>query len=214
MNNTSVLTTTTLSVLLITACGGGGNEPASTGSTTMAPAEGRTTTYAVDPGNSSIEWTGTMLGVKSHHGTLALSDGHFTLTGEQLTGGEFTADLKRIAPLDTNYAPDGSERGTRSMLIGHLSSPDFFAVDSFPTAHFKITRVDGNTATGELTVRGRTNTEQVKDIRISRTNSEANASGKLVFDRQNYGVAWASPMKDMVLSDQIEVDVHLTAKLN
>ncbi len=161
--------------------------------------------FAVDAASSSVKWTGTMLGVKSHYGTLRLTEGKFTTKGGLLTGGAFTADLKSIAPEDTNYNAKSPKEG----LIGHLSSPDFFAVDSFPTATFVITGVEGNTATGDLTVRGKKNTEKVTDIVITEENGVTKASGKLVFDRQKYGVAWNAP-KDVVLNNNIELDIVLT----
>ena len=99
------------------------------------------------------------------------------------------------------------------MLIGHLSSADFFDVANHSTASFKITSVEGTSATGELTVRGVTNTETVTDIVITEGDGTVMATGKLAFDRQKYGVAWKA-MKDMVLNDTIELTVELngTAK--
>lgn len=162
--------------------------------------------FNVDATASSVKWTGTMLGVKSHYGTVRLTEGKFTTKGGQLLGGSFTADLKSIAPEDTNYNAKSPKEG----LIGHLSSPDFFAVDSFPTASFNVTAVEGNTATGDLTLRGKTHSEKVTDIVITEENGVAKASGKLVFDRQKYGVAWKAP-KDVVLNDNIELEITLSA---
>ncbi len=170
--------------------------------------------YTVDAAGSQVTWTGTMLGVKSHHGTVKLTEGKFSVKGDMLTGGSFVVDMKSITPLDSNYAADDAKQGTRSMLVGHLSSADFFAVDSFPTATFEITSVDGSTATGNLTVRGKTNEEKVTVIAVSQENGMAKATGKLSFDRQKYGVAWKAPMKDVVLNDAIELSVELSGTAN
>lgn len=168
-------------------------------------------TYMIDGAASKVDWKGTMLGIKSHYGTVAVA-GSFTAKANTLTGGEFKVDLKSITALDTNYAPDGSKQGTRAMLLGHLASTDFFAVDSFPTATFKVTAVEGNSATGDLTVRGKTNSEKVTDISLTAENGMAKATGKLVFDRQKYGVKWSSGHKDAVLNDNIELTIELTGK--
>ncbi len=84
-------------------------------------------------------------------------------------------------------------------------------MDSFPTAQLKITAVNGNTASGELTVRGKTNTENITDIVLTpNADGSIKASAKLVFDRQKYGVAWSSGSKDAVLNDNIELNVELS----
>ncbi len=163
----------------------------------------------VDPATSTVNWTGTMLGVKSHTGKLSLTKGELATAGSQLTGGSFVVDMKNYVLTDTNYAADGAPQGTRNNLMGHLMSADFFAVDSFPTAEFIITKVEGNTATGNLTVRGRTNEEQVKNIVIVQEGNNITATGDLTFNRQKYGVAWKAPMKDMVLSDDIALKVEI-----
>ncbi|MCB0814329.1 MAG: YceI family protein [Flavobacteriales bacterium] len=204
-----VLSSAILATLLLASCGGGA-ETETTAETTSGTTNTAPVSYSVSSGDSKLMWTGTMLGVKSHNGLVTVTDGAFTLEGGKLTEGKFAVDLKTIAPLDTNYAPDGSEQGTKSMLIGHLQSADFFAVDSFPMAKFVLTGVEGTTATGDLTVRGKTNSEQVTDLTITESEGKATATGKLVFDRQKYGVAWASPMKDMVLSDDIELEFEIT----
>ncbi len=164
------------------------------------------TTYKVNVDNSTVNWKGTMVNVYSHFGTVKLTEGSLTVAGGKLTAGTFTVDLKTITPLDSNYnTTDHKKEG----LVGHLSAPDFFAVDSFSTASFVVKSVEGNVATGDLTVRGKTNEEKVTDLVITSDSSSVTASGKLVFNRQKYGVAWKATMKDMVLADDIEVTVNL-----
>jgi polyisoprenoid-binding protein YceI len=194
-----------LAALMLAACGTT-EQPAE--QTTVAP-EAKEWSFAVDPATSTVAWSGTMVGVKTHTGTLKLTEGNFTAKGGQVIGGSFTVDMKSFALTDTNYQADGSKQGTRAMLMGHLMSPDFFAVDSFPTAQFTITGIEGNTAKGDLTVRGTTKPATVTGITFSGDSSHAMASGDLVFNRQDFGVSWASPMKDMVLSNDIALRVEL-----
>jgi polyisoprenoid-binding protein YceI len=150
-------------------------------------------TYAVIPDSSTVSWKGTMVKMYAHFGTIKLTEGSITLTGGKLSGGNFTVDMKSINPLDSGYTKDRPKEN----LIGHLSSPDFFATDSFPTATFVVKSVEGNTATGDL---------------ITSDSSNVTASGKLVINRQKYGVAYKATMKDMVLSDDIEISVALKGK--
>jgi len=170
--------------------------------------------YAVDTETSEVDWKGTMLAIKSHTGTLHFVEGQLTTNDGALSGGSFTVDMKSYTFTDTNYTADGSEGGTRAQLMGHLMSPDFFAVDSFPTAQFTITSVEGNTATGDLTVRGHTQQEQVKNISLSHDGDKLHASGELTFNRKDYNVHWDSPVQDAVLSNDIVLNVHLMATKN
>lgn len=166
--------------------------------------------YTVDAAGSTVNWRGTMLGIKSHHGVVALAEGKLSVQGGLLKSGTFTVDMKSIAAQDSAYAPDNAKQGTRAMLLGHLTSPDFFAVDSFPTATFEVTSVSGNEATGKLTVRGRSNEEKVTGLVITEEGDAVKATGNLVFDRQKYGVKWSSGSKDAVLNDNIELKISLT----
>ncbi|MBK6628664.1 MAG: YceI family protein [Flavobacteriales bacterium] len=199
---------TAMVALTLASCGGGSTAEGEGAIDSAASMAAKEVTYAVDIAASKLTWKGVMIGVKYHEGTMAFTEGSFTAKGGQLVSGGFVVDMKSMMPVDTNYNKDY----TKEKLTGHLASPDFFAVDSFPTASFKVTSVSGNTATGELNVRGRMATETVTDIVISEENGMANASGKLVFNRQKYGVSWANPMKDMVLSDDIEIVVSLVGK--
>lgn len=206
----NILVLTVLAAMASTifiSCGGGGSE--ATATDTAATATSGPMTLNVDPASSSVNWMGEMLGVYSHSGTVKLSGGEVSIADNKVTGGKFTVDMKSINPTDSNY--NAAEGHTPDKLIGHLSTGDFFAVDSNPTASFEITRVDGNVAYGNLTVRGKTNEEQVKDITVAQDGDAYKISGNLTFDRQKYGVAYKAA-KDMVLNDNIALKIDLTAR--
>ena len=93
-----------------------------------------------------------------------------------------------------------------------MSTKDFFQTDSFPTATFVITKVEGKTVKGNLTVKGKTNEETLNVESFENKDGVVTAAGKLVFNRQKYGVAWVHFMKDMILSDDIQLTIALTAK--
>lgn len=197
-----------IAALALAACGTSETTPDATTPSTDTVA----VSYTLDTVASDVTWAGTMLGVKTHTGTLAFDNGTLNMVGDQLVGGNFTVDMTSYAMTDTNYAPDGAKQGTRANLMGHLMSPDFFAVETNPTASFKFTSVNGTTGTGELTVRGKTSTETVENIVISKNGTTVNATGDLSFDRQKYGVSWSSPQKDMVLSNTIKLNIAIQAK--
>ena len=189
----------------IVSCGGGSGE-STDGQDSVAvesPAV-EETTVNVNLETSVVGWKGTMMGMYSHSGTVKLTNGTVTMAGNAISGGSFTVDLSTIAPTDSNYSKDN----TKEKLVGHLGSPDFFDVANTPLATFEITGSDesGNVM-GNLTVRGKTNPETVTGVMFDE--ATGTITGTLVFNRQNYGVAYKSTMKDMVLSDDIELKITL-----
>ncbi len=161
----------------------------------------------IDPAASKVVWSGNILGVYTHTGTVAVTGGMLTVEGNEVKSGNFTADLTTMTPTDENYTP--KEGKSKEKLVAHLSSPDFFMVDSFPTARFEVISHDiaNNSIIGNLTIRGKTNEETVKDVTIDLT--EKTASGKLTFDRNKYDVAFTHPAEDVVISDDVELDIKL-----
>ncbi|MBK8659129.1 MAG: YceI family protein [Bacteroidetes bacterium] len=55
----------------------------------------------------------------------------------------------------------------KKSLLGHLSSPDFFDIANNPTASFVISSVEGNTAKGTLTIRGKANEETLTNVTLT-----------------------------------------------
>ena len=165
---------------------------------------------SIDPTTSNVKWSGEMLGLYSHDGAISVKEGTVKLKDGKVVSGNFTIDMNSIAHLDANYT---EEKGhTKGDLIGHLSSPDFFDVANNPTATFAVTGVEGNKISGNLTVRGKTNPETVEVTGIDLDGENVKINGTLKFNRQNYGVAFAMPVKDKVLSDDINLAFSLVGK--
>ena len=181
-------------------------EETKTETTEEAPAEA--TTYNANTETSVVNWSGGIVGGGyGHTGTLKLSEGSIELTGDAITGGSFVVDMKSIQTTDSAY----SEDKTPEMLIGHLSTGDFFLVDSFATAKFVINSVEGNSVSGDLTIRDKTNPATITDVTVEENEGSVKASGNLVFNRQQFDVAYTSSMKDMVISDDITLEISLEA---
>lgn len=214
----SVLSIAALSTMLV-ACGP--NEAEQQAAREKAVADSMATAaaaehkYVIDTNTSSLNWAANVTGPApyGHHGTIAFNSGEFTVQGGTLSSGSFEVNMTSINPTDDGYQPEGSEQGTKSQLLGHLTTPDFFDSVNHPTSKLTITGGQGNTATGELTIRGKTNPETITDIVIiENEDGTVKATGKLVFDRQKYGIAWKHFMKDALLSDNIELSVDLNGK--
>lgn len=167
-------------------------------------------TIAIDTVNSVVQWTGALVGVYKHHGTIKFKKGTLTVKGDKIVKGSFVADLTTMKATDKNYKPD--EGKTKEKLIKHLSSPDFFNVKKYPDASFKIQEHKANSITGQLTIRDNTHQETVNDVKIKTTKGKYKFTGKLTFDRQKYDVSWKHPMKDKALSDDIELKIVLKSK--
>lgn len=152
---------------------------------------------------SKVNWFGELMGVYTHEGLINLSDGYLEFEGDQLVGGNFVVDMTTIAPTDENY----SEENPQENLINHLQSDDFFLVEEHPTASFTINAMNGNNLEGLLTIRGISNDAVVENIVVNK--EEGTAEGVLVFNRQDFDVAFTHPVKDMVISNDIKVGVLL-----
>lgn len=186
--------------IMMASCGG--NHETASNETKIDTVETK-----VDIAASSLQWKGTMLGVYSHEGTINLTEATLQIADSAIVGGSFVVDMATMMPTDQNY--DSAAGHTPEVLVGHLSTADFFDVPNNPTAKFEITSVAAGALKGNLTVRGVTNEENVENVVYDAATKTA--TGTLVFDRKKYGVAYESTMKDMVLSNDIELKVTLKA---
>jgi polyisoprenoid-binding protein YceI len=89
--------------------------------------------YVVDTADSRVKFTGNGVG-KNHKGKFKLTAGTVGVTNDQITGGDFTIDIRSM---------DLDEKGGMfdEKLRPHLMSGDFFDAEKFGTAKFEITNV-------------------------------------------------------------------------
>jgi hypothetical protein len=90
------------------------------------------TTMSVDTEASSLSWKGSKSPEYFHTGTVQFSEGSADFVDGAMTNGSFVIDLSTIATTDAELPDD-----KKAMLVGHLSSPDFFNVEENKTV--KIT---------------------------------------------------------------------------
>ena len=197
--------------LLLTLAATGGLFIASCGSQDQAKegeanAEGNEeTVLVIDPAASTVNWSGNMVGMYAHNGTVALEKASVSMKEDVISGGSFMVNLSQIIPLDENYDP--SKGQGKKELVGHLSSADFFDIANYKIASFQISEVaeDGSSAQGKMMIKGVSKIETVENI----TFADGTISGTLTFDRTDYGVSFVNPAKDMVLSDDIKLEITL-----
>lgn len=193
----------------IFACNNTGNKPSGTNKT-EAVNENFTLKYVADTTKSIIKWKGSMLGVYAHEGTVKLQEGNLLVNKGNVTSGNFTVDLNTIITTDDDAL---YKMAPREKLIGHLKSDDFFSTEKFPEAFFEIKSVDGNTITGNLTIKGVTQQATITELTVNETDYEITATGNLVLNRQKFGVSYKNTMNDMVLADDIELKISVIGKI-
>jgi polyisoprenoid-binding protein YceI len=218
MKSTGNLVMALAAGMLMYACGGGTTEntesSAEEGTTAEMTTEesGMSGTFSLDNAESKLMWEGNMLKVGGvslygHNGTLDFQKGMMTMDNGSITEGTFVVDMTTITPTDENYG----EENPKEKLIGHLSSPDFFDVENYPTATFQIKGMEGNKIMGDMTIRGVTHAEAIEDVTIETMGDKVMAKGTLTLDRQKYNVAWSNPAEDKVLSDDLDLEFNIVA---
>lgn len=96
------------------------------------PADG---VHAVDLEKSHVEWTGRNL-FSFHRGTVKLRRGEIEVRDGEAVRANFTLDMRSIENTDIEDAE------MREMLVQHLRSDDFFDVEKYPDAEFRLTRIE------------------------------------------------------------------------
>lgn len=193
--------------LVLVSCGSEVEVPEVGELTTEETSEAEAIVYNIDPANSSIKWTGSMMGLYDHFGGLQISEGTITVEDGMIVSGMVTVDMNTMTPEDENYSEDKPAEG----LVGHLMSPDFFDVATYPTATFEITGTDGQNVVGNMTIRGVTNEGVITISSSEMTDDGMTASGTMTFDRHAYGVSYKTGAADMVISDMIELELSVSA---
>lgn len=202
--------------LFLASCGSGekpvDNKPTTEVSTTpetpvVEEVVATAVSYMVSVNDSKVEWKGTKKIGGGHNGEIKLSKGTVEVTGGKISGGEFEVDMASMTCLDIEDAEMNGK------LIGHLKAPDFFAVDSFPTASVVIKSVEGETLTADLTIRGITN-EVAFPATVTEDENGVTGEATLVFDRTKYKSQYGSEsffpdLGDKIINNEIELKISV-----
>jgi polyisoprenoid-binding protein YceI len=154
---------------------------------------------AINPSNSAIEFVGAKV-TASH-------PGGFT---------DFSGALELGDPIETSAfevtIQTASLYADKEKLTKHLKSPDFFDVDTYPTATFRSTEIrkegDGHVIRGDLTLHGIT--RQISfPATVSATEAKISAKAEFSIDRQDFGIAYPG-MPDDLIRDLVVVKLSLS----
>lgn len=165
--------------------------------------------------SSDIHWWGYKVAKtesSSHNGTVKLRSGSIVLKGNQIAAGTFILDMTSINATDLTGE-------YQQKLNSHLKDGDFFETDKFPTATYKITSVKKNsdkkynyTINGNLTAKGKTAAVSFPAQVTVKDGAVTINSDKFSFDRQKFDITYKAAMKDVVVKDDVDMQISLTAK--
>lgn len=173
--------------------------------------------YGVNLTESKVTWLAEKV-TGEHNGEVKIKEGNLQVNNGKLTAGDFTIDMTTITCLDIE-SPEYNQK-----LVNHLKSEDFFSVDKFETASFKITKAepakseDGNyMITGNLSIKGITN-EISFPAQVDIDNEMVKATATIIFDRSKFDVRYRSTsffdsLGDKAIYDDVEMGVKLVASL-
>ena len=149
----------------------------------------QTQSFTVDATASQINWTGyAEVGSWAPTGTIRLTKGQLTQSGNQITSAMLTMDMTTV------------EHENKQMQ-SHLRGEAFFDVAHFPEATFILRSLAGPTATGQLTIKGITKTITFPVV-VSQISGGLRVKGKAVVDRTQFGVRYNSTSFFTDLGDQ------------
>src|SRR5215213_947181 len=154
-------------------------------------------TYVLDPAHTRIGFVARHAMVTKVRGAFNEFEGSAVIDGTDLT--KSTGQLTiQAASIDTR----------NEQRDGHLRSNDFLAMEEYPQITFTSTGIQqtGPTSvelTGELTVRGVTNTVTIP----------FEFEGAVVMNRKDYGVTWNVALETggVLVSDKITLEFEVSA---
>jgi rhodanese-related sulfurtransferase len=196
--------------------------PVETGNPAVVEETPRNGMYQVDTGKSVLEWAGRNINNR-HYGRIAIKSGELAINGAELTAGNLVLDMNSITNLDLQ---DSFWNG---QLIRHLKSDDFFAVERFPTASFRLDgwkkvpggapEAPGGIATGELTVMDVTRPVKFPAMIAPQEPGVIKAHAFLDIDRTDWNVGYGSGklyerLGMHLVHDIISLELFVLARMN
>jgi len=163
-----------------------------------APADAKTTSLAINPSNSKVEFVGAKV-TASHPG------GFTDFSGEVDLGDPIEQSRINLTIQTASLYAD------KEKLTKHLKSPDFFDVEKFPTATFQSTEIrkeaDGHTITGDLTLHGVTKRISFPAT-IESSDSQVSANAEFSINRKDFEINYPG-MQDDLIRDLVVIKLSL-----
>ncbi len=176
--------------------------PAETKPAEEAPPGTEPVTYVFTEG-SKIGFVGSKV-TGSHEGGFTVFEGYFAVAGEAL------AEAEHKVVIDMASTFSDSEK-----LTGHLKSPDFFDVETFPESTFVLTGVtpkegDTYTMTGDFTLHGVTKKISFP-AEVKKEGDTITMKSEFVIDRFDFGIKYPGKADDLIRKDVV-IKLDMVAK--
>ncbi|WP_114784094.1 YceI family protein [Botryobacter ruber] len=199
-----------------------GNKNANAGKaavTTEVAAPAKAAAYKVETTKSEVKWHATKV-TGEHMGTISLKEGQVLVSNGKPTGGTFVIDMNSITCTDI------TDKEYNGKLIAHLKNDDFFSVDKYPTATFKINSLAPvkNAAAGKpnynvkgnLTIKGITKPIEFPAT-ITVKNGVTTAKADVTVNRAQYDIRYGSTsffdsLGDKAIDDNFTISLNVSAK--
>lgn len=203
-----------VALLSFANCKDNAKEATTTEAEDAAVAKVTAVTYNVNTEKSMIEWKG-FKPTGSHNGTIAIKQGKLDLNDGVMESGNFDIDMTSIVVTDIPMEDEGNAK-----LKGHLTSDDFFAVETHPMANFEVTGMktaEGKTMlSGNLTIKGKTNNISFPVSMETKDNMVMLTSETFTIDRSKWNIEYGSKsffdnLGDKFINDDMEMKVTLVA---
>jgi len=176
--------------------------------------------YRLDPSASVLEWTGRNFNNR-HYGRIPFISGEAVISGGELRGGEISLDMTGISNLDLQ------DEAYRQMLVSHLKSEDFFAVDQYPVASIALrgwqpiagatTGTPGHIVQGELTIKGVSRKIDFPAAVAPQEDGSLKAQAVIVMDRTDWNITYGSgrlfeKLGMHLVHDRIDIELFIVLR--
>ena len=163
-------------------------------------------TWAIDPTHSEV-------GFVARHLMVTKVRGSFTdVTGTVEVAGDIARSVANVTIKTASVSTGTADRDA------HLRSEDFFDVENFPELTFVSTAFDGDTLTGDLTIKGVTKPVTL-DVEFNGVATDPWGNDKAAFEatgelnRTDWGLTWNANLEKggVLVSEKIKlvIDVQL-----
>jgi polyisoprenoid-binding protein YceI len=162
-------------------------------------------TFNVDKDHSSVSFKVRHMMISNVRGSFDKFDGNF----------KYDEKAKKLIALEGVIDASSINTGTAKRDT-HLKSADFFDVEKYPNITFKLTKVDGDTVYGDLTIHGIT-----KEVKLDFENNGVGQdpfgntrvglalSGEI--DRKDFGLVYNTALETggVLIGEDVKLDVEL-----